>query len=56
MHAEGTLELSLMQHLTLVAMQDAAKFGLAYMPAVEPAIVALIVLPDEALSPDARCP
>ena len=41
---------------TLAAMQDAAKFGLAHMPAVEPAIAALIVSPDEALRPDARCP
>lgn len=41
---------------TLAAMQDAAKFGLAHMPAVEPAIAALIVSPDEALRTDARCP
>ena len=38
-------------------MQDAKrKFGLAHMSAVEPAIAALIVLPDEVLRPDARCP
>ncbi|KAK0131086.1 hypothetical protein N1851_034236 [Merluccius polli] len=37
-------------------MQDAAKFGLARMPAVEPAIAALVVSPEEALRPDARCP
>ncbi|KAK0149825.1 hypothetical protein N1851_009418 [Merluccius polli] len=41
---------------TLAAMQDAAKFGLARMPAVEPAIAALVVSPEEALRPDARCP
>ena len=41
---------------TLTVMQDAAKFGLAHMSAVEPAIAALIVLPDEALGPDARYP
>ena len=34
----------------------AAKFGLAHMPPVKPAIAALIVLHDEALRPDARCP
>ena len=41
---------------TLAAMQDAAKFGLARMPAVEPAIAAPVVSPEEALRPDARCP
>ncbi|XP_062279213.1 uncharacterized protein LOC133984014 [Scomber scombrus] len=41
---------------TLAAMQDAAKFGLAHMPAVEPTKAAVIVSPDEALRPDARCP
>ncbi|KAK0134652.1 Neuronal acetylcholine receptor subunit alpha-10 [Merluccius polli] len=41
---------------TLAAMQDAAKFGLARMPAVELAIAALVVSPEEALRPDARCP
>ena len=41
---------------TLAAMQDAPKFGLDRMPAVEPTIAALIVSPDEALRPDARCP
>ncbi|XP_073732290.1 uncharacterized protein [Misgurnus anguillicaudatus] len=41
---------------TLAAMQDAQKFGLDRMPAVEPTIAALIISPDEALRPDARCP
>ncbi|XP_037604355.1 uncharacterized protein LOC119475586 [Sebastes umbrosus] len=41
---------------TLAAMQDAAKFGLDHMPAIEPAIASLIVSPDEALRPEARCP
>ncbi|CAL8387734.1 unnamed protein product [Boreogadus saida] len=41
---------------SLAAMQDAPKFGLDRMPAVEPTIAALIVSPDEALRPDARCP
>ena len=41
---------------TLAAMQDAAKFGLAHMQAVERAIAAFIVSSDEALSLDARCP
>ena len=40
----------------LAAMQDAPKFGLGRMPAIEPTIAALIVSPDEALRPDARCP
>lgn len=35
---------------TLAAMQDAAKYGLGRMPAIEPAIASLIV------RPDARCP
>ncbi|CAL8385973.1 unnamed protein product [Gadus morhua 'NCC'] len=42
--------------LPLAAMQDAPKFGLDRMPAVEPTIAALIVSPDEALRPVARCP
>ncbi|XP_047454133.1 uncharacterized protein LOC125016013 [Mugil cephalus] len=41
---------------TLAAMQDAPRFGLGRMPAIEPPIAALIVSPDEALRPDARCP
>ena len=41
---------------TLAAMQDAAKFGLGRMPAVEPTVAALIVSPDEALRLNARCP
>lgn len=41
---------------TLAAMQDAAKYGLGRMPAIEPAIASLIVSPDETLRPDARCP
>ena len=40
---------------TLAAMQDAPKFGLDRMPAVESTIAALIVSPDEALRPDVRC-
>ena len=41
---------------TLAAMQDVAKFGLDRMPAIELTIASLIVSPDEALRPDARCP
>ncbi|XP_041817854.1 uncharacterized protein LOC121624267 [Chelmon rostratus] len=41
---------------TLAAMQDAAKSGLGRMPAVEPTVASLIVSPDEALRPNARCP
>ncbi|KAK0153029.1 hypothetical protein N1851_005294 [Merluccius polli] len=41
---------------TLAAMQDAAQVGLSRMPPVEPAIASLILAPDEALRPDARCP
>ena len=41
---------------TLAAMQDAPKFGLDRMSAVEKTIAALIVSPEEALRPDARCP
>lgn len=37
-------------------MQDAAKFGLCDMPAVEPAVASLIVPLDEALRANARCP
>ncbi|KAK0139592.1 hypothetical protein N1851_023527 [Merluccius polli] len=40
----------------LAAMQDAAQVGLGRMPPVEPAIASLILAPDEALRPDARCP
>jgi len=42
--------------LTLAAMQDPAKVGLGRMPPIEPAIASLILAPDEALRPDARCP
>ena len=41
---------------TLAAMQDAVQVGLSCMPPVEPAIASLILAPDEALRPDARCP
>ena len=41
---------------TLAAMQNAAQVGLGRMPAVEPAIASLILAPDEALRPNARCP
>ena len=41
---------------SLAAMQDAPKFGLDRMPAVKLTIAALIVSPDEAPRPDARCP
>ncbi|KAK0151644.1 hypothetical protein N1851_007054 [Merluccius polli] len=41
---------------TLAAMQDAAQVGLGRMPPVEPAIASLILAPEEALRPDARCP
>ena len=41
---------------TLAAMQDAPKFGLDRMPAVEPTIAALNSSPDLALKPDVRCP
>lgn len=37
-------------------MQDAAKYGLGRMPAVELVIASLIVSPDMTLRPDARCP
>lgn len=40
----------------LASMQDAPKFGLGHMPAVETAVASLIVAPDEALRPNARCP
>lgn len=36
--------------------QGALKFGLGHMPAIEPAIVSLIVAPVEALRTNARCP
>ncbi|XP_068583377.1 LOW QUALITY PROTEIN: uncharacterized protein [Cebidichthys violaceus] len=52
----GTLSRLTSDGRTLAAMQDAAKFGLARMPAVEPTIAALIVSPEETLRPDARCP
>lgn len=40
----------------LANMQDAATYGLGSMPGVEPTLAAIIVSPDEALRPDARCP
>ncbi|MEQ2182906.1 hypothetical protein GOODEAATRI_027071, partial [Goodea atripinnis] len=40
----------------LAAMHEAPKFGLGGMPPVESAIASLIVPPDEALRPNARCP
>lgn len=40
----------------LANMQDASSHGLDSMPTIEPALAALIVSPDEALRPDARCP
>lgn len=41
---------------TLAAMQDAAKFGLGHMPAIELTIAALVGSPNEALRMDTRCP
>lgn len=40
----------------LANMRDAATYGLGSMPGVEPTLAAIIVSPDEALRPDARCP
>ncbi|KAK7905160.1 hypothetical protein WMY93_017767 [Mugilogobius chulae] len=40
----------------LASMQDAPKFGLGHMPSVESTVASLIVSPDEALRPNARCP
>ncbi|CAL8255593.1 unnamed protein product [Boreogadus saida] len=40
----------------LAAMRDPAQYGLGRMPPVEPAIASLILTPDQALRPDARCP
>ncbi|MEQ2177034.1 hypothetical protein GOODEAATRI_034410, partial [Goodea atripinnis] len=40
----------------LAAMYEAPKFGMGCMPPVESAIGSLIVPPNEALSPNARCP
>lgn len=37
-------------------MQDASSHGLDRMQTIEPALAALILSPDEALKPDARCP
>ncbi len=37
-------------------MQNAAKYSLGRMPAIELTIASLIVAPDEALRPCARCP
>ncbi|CAL8337509.1 unnamed protein product [Boreogadus saida] len=40
----------------LAAMRDPEQYGLGRMPRVEPAIASLILTPDQALRPDARCP
>ncbi|XP_030293378.1 uncharacterized protein LOC115593839 [Sparus aurata] len=40
----------------LAAMQEAGSYGLDRMAPVDPTIASLIVSPDEALRPDARCP
>ncbi|KAL7390944.1 hypothetical protein ABVT39_001691 [Epinephelus coioides] len=40
----------------LAAMQEAGSYGLDRMDPLEPTIASLIVSPDEALRPDARCP
>ena len=37
-------------------MEDASSYGLGNMPNIEPAVAALVLSPDEALRPDARCP
>ena len=37
-------------------MQGASTYGLERMPNVEPSVAALILSPDEALRPHARCP
>ncbi|MEQ2181274.1 hypothetical protein GOODEAATRI_009733 [Goodea atripinnis] len=42
--------------MALAAMHEVPKFGLGCMPPVESAIASLIVPPDEALRPNARCP
>ncbi|MEQ2167714.1 hypothetical protein GOODEAATRI_006953 [Goodea atripinnis] len=42
--------------MALVAMQDTPKFGLGHMSLVEPAIASLIVVLDEAMGTNARCP
>ncbi|XP_049437342.1 uncharacterized protein LOC125891834 [Epinephelus fuscoguttatus] len=40
----------------LAAMKDAVQYGLDQVPAIDASIASLIVSPDEALRPDARCP
>lgn len=40
----------------LAAMQDAPAYGLQQMPNIEPSMAALVLSPNEALRPDARCP
>lgn len=40
----------------LAAMQDASTYGLQNMPNIEPTMAALVLSPNEALRPDARCP
>ncbi|KAL2099504.1 hypothetical protein ACEWY4_003898 [Coilia grayii] len=40
----------------LAAMRDASAYGLQRMPGIEPSVAALVLSPNEALRPDARCP
>lgn len=40
----------------LANMQDSAAYGLDRMPVIEPSVAALVLSPDEAMRPDARCP
>ncbi|KAE8291436.1 hypothetical protein D5F01_LYC11041 [Larimichthys crocea] len=40
----------------LAAMRDADQYGLDQMPSIDASITSVIVSPDEALRPDARCP
>lgn len=40
----------------LATMQDAPVYGLQQMPNIEPSMAALVLSPNEALRPDARCP
>lgn len=60
LHACWTDNKAFSRHTTdgraLAAMQDANKFGLGHMPAIEPAIASLIVHPEETLRTNARCP
>ena len=52
----GPLPTQLFEFRTLAAMQNAAQVGLGRMPPVDPVIASLILAPDEALRPNARCP